>query len=416
MKKMAVPVIMYHSIGIPNKKWQWNHLTCPYKLFESQLKWLKKKKFHTITLQQLYDYMKNGTTLPKNPIILTFDDGYLDNWIYAYPLLKKYGFKGTIFVNSDFVDPTKEYRPNLDDVWTSKTKKIKQLKNTGFLSWGEMRKMEEEGVMNVQSHTLTHTWYFKSDKIIDFRHPGDSYIWMTWNNNLIKKPYLQIDDEELVNYGEPVYQYGGSIEIRRYLSDENLKGYMISYVKEKGGKDFFNSENWRGELFEVARKYKEENQINGRFETEKEYEKRVCYELQKSKEIIEDKMNKDVKFLCWPCGFVTDKALKMASNIEYISSTTGKDIKHKRKHLRNKFGELPSRINRIGSTLYWNGIEGFENKIKYKNGFYFVLSLYNFQDRKVVAPLSRIFLAGISRLYKTKFLICDMIRYGDKNG
>ena len=37
-----IPVIMYHSIGVTNKKWHWNFLTCPYEKFEDQLKWLKK--------------------------------------------------------------------------------------------------------------------------------------------------------------------------------------------------------------------------------------------------------------------------------------------------------------------------------------------------------------------------------------
>ena len=413
-KNSPVPVIMYHTVGIPDKKWQLNFLTCPYEVFESQLKWMKKKEIHTISLQQLYDYMKEGISMPKNPVVLTFDDGYLDNWVFAYPLLKKYGFKGTIYVNPEFVDPQSIIRKNLEDVWWGKVK-IDELETVGYLSWEEMKKMEEAGAMDIQSHTMSHTWYPISNKIIDFRHHGDSYIWMTWNDNPNKKPYLPIDDEKLVNYGEPVYQHGWSIGIRRYFPDENLKEYIVNYVKERGSKDFFGSENRRDELFEVVRKYEEENQINERFETEEEYEERVYYELQKSKEIIEDKLNKEVKFLCWPWGDVTDKALKMTSKIGYISSTAGKDIKHRRKYLRNRYGEDSSRINRMGPVLYWDGIEGFGSKIKYKNGFYFVLSLYNFQGKKVVAPISKIFLIGIAELHKIRFVICDMIGYSDKN-
>jgi peptidoglycan/xylan/chitin deacetylase (PgdA/CDA1 family) len=402
MNKVAVPVIMYHNIGIPNKGWQWNHLICPYKTFENQLKWLKKKGFHTISLQQLYDYMKEGMDLPENPIVLTFDDGYLDNWVFAYPLLKRYGFKGSIYVNTEFVDTRNIVRKNLEDAHNGEVK-IEDLKNTGYLSWKEIKEMEEEGVMDIQSHTMSHTWYPISNKVIDFRHPEDSYIWMTWNDNFNKKPYLQIDNENLVNYGEPVYESGRAIGIKRYYPDESLKMFMISYVKEKGGKDFFQLKNWRKELFEVAKGYKEENQVNERFETEEEYESRVYYELKKSKEIIEDNLNKDVKFLCWPGGAVTDRALKMALDIGYISSTAGKDLKNKRKYLKNKYGEDPSRINRMGPMLYWNGIEGYGTKSKYKNGFYFILSLYQFQERKIIAPLAILFLGGISRIYRLKY-------------
>ena len=45
-------------------------------------------------------------------IVLTFDDGYLDNWVFAYPLLEKYNLRGTIFVNPEFVDPSLEIRAN----------------------------------------------------------------------------------------------------------------------------------------------------------------------------------------------------------------------------------------------------------------------------------------------------------------
>ena len=70
MKQVRVPVIMYHSVGKINKKWIYNHLTCPYELFESQLRWIRDKKFHTISLQQLYNYMTDGDSLPKNPVLL----------------------------------------------------------------------------------------------------------------------------------------------------------------------------------------------------------------------------------------------------------------------------------------------------------------------------------------------------------
>jgi len=232
MTKHSVPVIMYHSVGIPNKKWQWNYLTCPYEVFDDQLRTMKKKGFNSISLQQLYDYMNEGTELPKKPVVLTFDDGYLDNWIFAYPLLKKYNFKGTIYINPEFADPRNIIRKNLEDTWNG-DHEINELESIGYLSWNEMKEMERERIIDIQSHTMTHSWYPINDEIIDFRHPGDPYIWMTWNNYLDKKPYLQIDDTSLVNYGEPVYNVGRAIGIRRYHPDENLKEHITNYVKNE---------------------------------------------------------------------------------------------------------------------------------------------------------------------------------------
>jgi len=404
MVEKAVPVIRYHSVGIPNRNWQWNYLTVPYNVFENQLKWMKKKEFHTVSLQQLYNYMNERANLPKNSVVLTFDDGYLDNWVFAYPLLKKYGFNGTIYINPEFVDPRDIIRKNLEDFW-KKEAEIDKLETTGYLSWTEMEEMEKERIIDIQSHTMSHTWYPTSNKIIDFRHPDDPYIWMTWNNNPTKKPFLQSDKEELVRFGKPVYENGRAIGVRRYFPDKQLDDFMVHHVKENGGKDFFFIKNWRDKLFEILQKYKAENSINERNETKKEYEKRIYYELKKSKELIENKLHKEVKFLCWPGGAVTDKALKIASDIGYISSTIGKDIKSTRKHLKNKYGEDASRINRIGPSLYWDGIEGIESKIKYKNGYFLVLSLYRFQGRKIVAPLYILLSKAGVGLYKMRYEI-----------
>ena len=387
---------MHHTIGCPNKQWKRFHLTCPYRVFESQLKWMKNKNFHTISLKQLYDYMNEGINIPKNSVVLTFDDGYLDNWVFAYPLLKKYGFMGTIYVNPEFVDIRNICRKTLQDIW-DKEIEMDQLETIGFLSWPEMREMVKEGVMDIQSHAMTHNVYFKNNTIVDFRHPGDSYIWMTWNNNPNKKPYLQADNPELISYGEPIYEYGPALEVNRYFPDENLSKYLITYVKEIGVKNFFLYPDWKKRLLEITESYKKENILNDKFETEEEYLKRIRYELKESKEIIEKRLNIGVNFLCWPNGGATKKAVEISKEVGYISSTMARDIRNDvRREIKNTFGDDPSRITRIGSGLSWD---------QYKNGLLFILSLYTFQERKIIAPISKVILGGIQKLYKiTSFL------------
>lgn len=372
MFNVSVPVIMHHSIGIPSIKWNFNYLTCNYKIFESQLKWIKNMGYNTISLNELYQYMYDGTHIKNKPVVLTFDDGYCDNWVFAYPLLKKYGMKATIYVNPEFIEFRKE-KNNLEDVWNNNVS-IEDLDSLGYLSWDELKIMEEDGLMDIQSHSMTHTWYPQSDKIIDFRHPYDPYLWMTWNENIDKKPVLQIDDQNLIKYGQPVYEHGRSIGTKKYISDDDLNSFLIDYVNDNGSKVFFNSEGWKDELFSNLKEYKNENILNGRFESNEEYEKRIYYELNDSKKIIEKKLKKEVKFLCWPGGAVTQKSLKMASELGYISSTVGKDVNNRDK-LKNIYGQDPSRINRFGTTLYWDGIEGHGSKIKYQNGFYLSLTL-----------------------------------------
>jgi len=396
VKKIYVPVIMYHSIGYPNKEWSGSNLTCPFKLFESQLIWMKKRNFHTISLRQLYDYMDEGIHIPNNSVVLTFDDGYLDNWVFTYPLLKKYGYCGTIYVSPEFVDPRNLQRKTLQDVWDN-TIGMNNLQTNGFLSWPEMKEMIKDGIMDIQSHTMTHTLYFKNNAILDFRHPGDRYIWMTWNNYPDKKPFLQIDNDELIPYGEPVYEYGKALEVKRYFPDPNLSKYLISYISEMGGKNFFSNPDWKKKLIEVANSYRKSNALEEKYETEEEYEKRIIYELKESKEIIQKRLNIDVNFLCWPIGGATPKTVEISSKVGYISSTDANDMKKDiRRHIKNTYGENPSRIYRIKAGFYPKGNKSY----RYKNGFLFVLSLYDFQERKIIHNTSKIMRTSINTINK----------------
>jgi len=377
--KHPIPVIMYHSVGIPNKKWQWYHLTMPYKVLESQLKWLRRFNFKTIFLDELYEYIFNNKELPKNTCALTFDDGYVDNWIFVYPLLKKYNIKATIFISPDFVDQRNIKRKRLDQI--SENKEIKTLENTGYLSWDEMREMETSGLVDIQSHALTHTWYPISNKIIDYRYPGDKYIWMTWNQNVDQKPYLQYDNKELVQLGEPVYKFEKSLSEKRYFHDLDLSRFLISYVKKNGGNAFFEKEGWRETLLAKVREYKSKHILNDKYETDEEFFNRVKKELSESKRIIETNLNKKVDYLCWPGGSSTKRGVEIARNLGFKLSTAGRDIIETRNKIPNSPSKKTDRVYRFGPGLYWNGIKGQGSIIQYKRGFNFIISLLQFQKR-----------------------------------
>src|SRR5262245_43026142 len=104
-KAPKVPVLIYHSIANDHEH-PWSFLSIPVQLFEKQIMYLQRHGFNSITLYELHAYLRYGIPLPSRPIVLTFDDGFLDNWVYAFPILRKYGMKATVFVTTDFVDPS----------------------------------------------------------------------------------------------------------------------------------------------------------------------------------------------------------------------------------------------------------------------------------------------------------------------
>lgn len=340
---VKVPVLMFHSVADHKQSRPWSFLSMPIRTFEMCVRYLYLRKFTTITLRQLYEYMKSNTALPSKPVVLTFDDGFLDNWFYAYPILKKYGMKGVIFVNPDFVDSTTKAIPNLEDVWRGR-KRESDLEYWGYLSWEEMRRMEHDGTMEIQSHAMTHTWYFKDDRILDFHHPGDEYYWLYWNEFPQKKAkWLTEYKEDEVPFGTPVYSYGKALITRRYFDDAELRNQLVEYVAEHGGREFFNAPEWRNTLHEIADNYKFRHPLNDRYETEEEYIERVKFEIFESKRKIEENLDKTVEFICWPGGGCNEITQQLAVDVRYLASTKGT--------VKNAWGAEPSRIHRVSSSL-----------------------------------------------------------------
>ena len=139
----GVPVLNYHQVEEKNG----NPLTLWPDQFETQMSYLADEGYTTITIDEMMDALENGTPLPDKPVIITFDDGYADNYEYAYPILKKYGFKATIFLIYDF---TNAY-PN-------------------YLTWDQINEMKESGLIRFESHTMTHANLAELTSTDELRH------------------------------------------------------------------------------------------------------------------------------------------------------------------------------------------------------------------------------------------------------
>lgn len=362
-------MLMYHSVGKVHPDWIWSFLTVPLVIFEEQIETLFRKGFQTLKLDELYAYVSKGTDVPERSVVLTFDDGYLDNWVYVYPILKKYGFKGTIFVSPEFVDPCPAPRANLEDVWAGRYAES-DLEVFGFLSWEEMHIMEKSGVIDIQSHAMSHTWYFCEDEIIDYRHPGDPYIWMDWNDSPKDKyNYLTGSQERVIKYGSPVYKHHKSLEGRRVFPSKELNKMLSEYVTKKGGKQFFEKQNWRDELSDERRRLTRKHKFTCRQEGEEEFQERLKYEISDSKIIIEQMLRKKVEYLCWPGGGICPEAMKIASEA-YKACTLPSRFKG---FFKNRYGENASGIRRVGVPYV------HEKHLQYMGGAYLYYLLREYQ-------------------------------------
>lgn len=161
----TVPVLMYHHVR-PGA----GMIATTPEHFEDQLKWLAKNGYTTLTTAQFARHLQ-GEGVPRRSILLTFDDGYLDNWVYAYPLLKKYGFKATIFLVTSWIQDG-PLRPILGQEGLPDTPEHRACEvlieqgrsDEAALRWSEIRAMRESGLIEFHSHTHTHTRWDLSER------------------------------------------------------------------------------------------------------------------------------------------------------------------------------------------------------------------------------------------------------------
>jgi len=145
----SIPVLMYHHVSADRE-------VTPSD-FEKHLLLLQQDGWHTIGLDEMFDHISGRREVPGRAALITFDDGYADNWICAYPLLKKHGMRAVVFVVTARAEAAPAgVRRTMDDGAAPPDTRTDERGPAGFLSWEELKLMASSGVFEIGSHTHTH--------------------------------------------------------------------------------------------------------------------------------------------------------------------------------------------------------------------------------------------------------------------
>ncbi len=125
----SIPVLMYHSINTNDTN---NSLIVTPEQFDKNVTDLLKNGYTPITATELDLAWESGHPLPSKPILITFDDGYEDNFTNAFPILQKHKVKATIFIITGSVG------------------------RRNYLTWDQIRTMHQSGLIDIESHSVTH--------------------------------------------------------------------------------------------------------------------------------------------------------------------------------------------------------------------------------------------------------------------
>ena len=201
----GIPVLCYHSVGYDESGT--SPLIVSPEKFREHMKGLKENGYTTLTMADLLKYLINNKPIPVKSVVITFDDGYKDNYINAFPILKEFGMTATIFVVSDLINGE-----------TSMTD-------------DEIKEMSDYGI-DIESHTVSHNRLSEmsySDQLYELSK-SKSEIEKIVGKPIIAAAYPEgkFNDDTKTAIRESGYEMGFTIE--HGYADRNDDLFMLNRV------------------------------------------------------------------------------------------------------------------------------------------------------------------------------------------
>lgn len=315
--KKGNPWFLYHHIGESGVPTDW---------FEEHLKNIWFLNMKTLTNREMLESLDKHGKLPKNSVALTFDDGYYDNYRHAFPLLKKYKMKATLYLNTAYVE-------------NEENRAFK------YLSWKEIEEMSSSGVFDIQLHSHRHMPIFVNtsfDRVADSNDLLDRDIQHLYGGN--------------AQIGFPIFGKRGEFSSTGVIvpleAAEKFKNFYENLSnEEKGNKkliqDFINSELHKDLIFETL----------------DEAKTRVLNDLNKNISLIEEHTGYKPNFFCWPWGHKSPEfiaILKSAGIAGFVTTRKGTnglklDLENIRRVELRVFSPLKFKLNLLICRNYLLG-------------------------------------------------------------
>ena len=212
LKVKGIPILMYHKIGVPPANSKLKKLWVSPKKFDAQMEYLKKKGYEIITFKDIAEgTVKDG----RKKVIITFDDGYKNNYTEAFPILKKYGFRAVFYVVSGALGEK--------NLWHNPETEAP----LEMMSADEIKEMAAAG-MEIGGHTVSHKNLLCAEAAEAEREIFEN-----------KEELEKLTGEKMLSFS---YPYGGFNETVK----EAVKkaGYLYAVIIKQGKNPFPFSDNF----------------------------------------------------------------------------------------------------------------------------------------------------------------------------
>lgn len=291
------PVLVYHSVSEDQGWLPWaDEIAIRPEDLERHLRFLKRRGFRFIATDEWLQRRSNDK-LGRDDLIIHFDDGYLDNWVAAAPILQRLRIPATMFVSLDFMSPQTLLRPTLAMRDSGQVDPAAILWR-GYMSWDEAQALDATGLVDIQPHGVDHARVPVSAHTVATLCPANwrEHAWVQWRNMPgNKSDWWRHDAPPAIGYGSAVPESAPAL----------------------------SAPAWLGE----------------RLEREDELAARVRSDLSRCVEAFQEQLRKTPRFFCWPENGAHSVSRRVAADLGYIATTGGTN--------ENRANDPPDVISRL---------------------------------------------------------------------
>ena len=302
----SLPVAMYHYVNESP-----GSITVSPACFEEHCRVAAEQGWRGVSLAEAEEFLIHGAPLPEKSLLMTFDDGYLDNCLHALPALHAHGHKAVVFAVSGRLEAGGGPRVPVPDLLAGKAHDLPYvsrpvrkdergftMRTDVFCNHAEIRAMEKSGVMAVASHSRGHFGVFAGPEFTSFTAPGNQgrTFYLTEHGHF---------------WGMPGFKVVPGLQQRAFLPNPDMLEAIRRLVpqSDEEASAFFASEANVRALKALAAKF---SGSMGRFETDVERRDRMWREIAGGKEELESVLGHRLKSFCWPWGKYCQEAHALA--------------------------------------------------------------------------------------------------------
>jgi peptidoglycan/xylan/chitin deacetylase (PgdA/CDA1 family) len=282
---------------------------------EPRLRYLAENGYRTVTSDAVARLVRNGVRPGPRRVVLCFDDAWASLWTTAAPLLRRYGFSAISFAIPARIADAATTRPTLDD---GAVIGDPDQSDQPFATWPELCALHESGLVDVQSHSWSHSMIFSGDVAETFVDPGFAQAPRLNRPRLSRSSIGTTNTVEFLApdaLGAPLYPRRSRLsDAWRYREDEGARERCLAHVQAHGGATFFTRSRWCDELRTVH----DGGPRRGRFENQAEREEAIVSELDRARAELDARLGRgQVTHICAPWGIAGEITRRAARTLGF---------------------------------------------------------------------------------------------------